>query len=96
VWLSIWGRGGRQAGRAGQRTKEERKVNIPCLLFVCFLITAHLLNNLYTSLWLQVCLAWAVLRVDGSRQQPPTRSAVQCCHCPRPTWATHTPTSRYL
>lgn len=66
VWLSVWGRGGRQAARAGQRT-EERKVNTPCLLLVYFLITAHLLNYLYTWLWLQVCLAWAVHRVDGSR-----------------------------
>ena len=49
VWLSVWGRGGRQAARAGQRT-EERKVNTPCLLLVYFLITAHLLNYNFVHL----------------------------------------------
>ena len=95
VWLFIGGRGGRQAARAGQGTKE-RKVNIPCLLSVYFLITAHPFNKSYTWRWLQVCLAWAVHRVDGSRQQPPTRSAVQCCHCPWPARASHTLTPRYM
>ena len=51
VWvcLSVRRRGGRQAARARQRTKE-RKVNTLCLLFVYFLITAHLVAIVYLAM----------------------------------------------